>query len=58
MYWYYKLFIIIDDDSKVVSDMFDLDEKRRIRKEIFPKDCDKAFDMGARFVKEYSKSEV
>lgn len=42
-----------DDYSKVVSDMFDLDEKKKIRKEVFPKDCDKAFDMGVRFVKEY-----
>lgn len=40
-----------DDYSKVVSDMFELDEKIRIRKEVFPKDCDKAFHIGVRLVK-------
>lgn len=41
-----------DDYSKVVSDMFDLEEKKRVRREVFPKDCDKAFDMGVRLAKE------
>ena len=38
-----------DDYSKVVSDRFDPKKKEQRRKEIFPKDCEKAFDMGARF---------
>ena len=39
------------DYSKVVADRFDPEKKARRRKEIFPKDCEKAFDMGARFAK-------
>ena len=37
-----------DDYSKVVSDRFDPEKKAKRRKEIFPIDCQKAFDMGAR----------
>lgn len=40
-----------DDYSKVVADRFDAQKKARRRKEIFPIDCKKAFDMGARMVK-------
>jgi len=36
------------DYSKVVSDRFDPEKKTRRRKEIFPEDCEKAFEMGAR----------
>jgi multimeric flavodoxin WrbA len=39
------------DYSKVVQDRFDPDKKAQRRKEIFPKDCEKAFEMGARFAK-------
>ena len=39
------------DYSKVVADLFDPEKKAKRRKEIFPKDCEKAFDMGARFAK-------
>lgn len=38
-----------DDYSKVVSDRFDPEKKAQRRREIFPKDCEKAFGMGARF---------
>jgi len=38
-----------DDYSKVVSDRFDPKKKAQRRKEIFPKDCEKAFGMGASF---------
>jgi len=38
-----------DDYSKVVSDRFDPEKKAERRKEIFPKDCEKAFRIGARF---------
>ncbi len=40
------------DYSKVVSDGFDLEKKAKIRKEVFPIDCQKAFEMGARFAQE------
>jgi len=38
-----------EDYSKVVSDRFDPLKKAERRKEIFPVDCQRAFDMGARF---------
>jgi multimeric flavodoxin WrbA len=38
-----------EDYSKVVSDRFDPEKKAKRRKAIFPKDCEKAFEMGARF---------
>jgi multimeric flavodoxin WrbA len=41
-----------EDYSKVVADLFDPEEKAKRRREIFPKDCEKAFGMGARFAKE------
>jgi hypothetical protein len=37
-----------DDYSKYVATLFDANEKARRRKEIFPTDCKKAFEMGAR----------
>jgi multimeric flavodoxin WrbA len=39
------------DYSKVVADRFDPEKKAKRRKEIFPNDCEKAFEMGARFAK-------
>ncbi len=41
-----------DDYSKVVADRFDVGEKARRRQEVFPLDCDKAFEMGAGFARE------
>jgi len=38
-----------DDYSKVVSDRFDPTKKAQRRKEIFPKDCKDAFEMGTIF---------
>jgi hypothetical protein len=38
-----------DDYAKYVVTVFDEAHKAKIRKEEFPKDCDKAFDMGKRF---------
>lgn len=40
-----------DDYSKYVADKYDPVEKAKRRKEVFPQDCQKAFEMGARFVK-------
>jgi multimeric flavodoxin WrbA len=40
-----------DDYSKYVSDRIDPEEKAKRRKEVFPKDCEKAVEMGVRFVK-------
>ena len=40
-----------EDYSKVVADRFDPKEKAKRRKEVFPNDCKKAYDMGARFAK-------
>ena len=38
-----------DDYSKYDSSAFDVEEKAKRRREEFPKDCQKAFDMGVRF---------
>ena len=38
-----------DDYSKYVATSFNPEEKARRRNEEFPKDCQKAFDMGVRF---------
>jgi len=38
-----------DDYSKVVATRFDPEQKLKRRKEIFPQDCQKAFEMGVRF---------
>lgn len=40
------------DYSNMVAHYFDPKMKAKRREEIFPHDCDKAFEMGARFVKE------
>jgi multimeric flavodoxin WrbA len=39
-----------DDYAKVVADRFDPEKKLQRHKEVFPKDCEKAFQMGVRFV--------
>ena len=36
------------DYSKVVSDLFDPEKKVKRREEVFPNDCQRAFDLGAR----------
>ena len=41
-----------DDYSKYVAPRFDPVKKAKRRAEVFPKDCENAFDMGSRFVKE------
>ncbi|MDR1622084.1 MAG: flavodoxin family protein [Synergistaceae bacterium] len=38
-----------EDYSKYDATAFDADAKKRRREEVFPKDCEKAFGMGARF---------
>jgi multimeric flavodoxin WrbA len=40
-----------DDYSKYVSSRFDPEKKLQRHKEIFPQDCEKAFEMGARLAK-------
>ena len=35
------------DYSTVVVNRFDVDKKEKRRREVFPKDCQKAFDLGA-----------
>ena len=47
----------VEDYSKIVADMLEVsvDRKLKHRKEVFPRDCEKAFEMGARFAIE-SKS--
>ncbi len=47
-----------DDYSKYVADRFDPVEKAKRRKEVFPQDCQKAFEMGARFVKRQKNMEA
>ncbi len=47
-----------DDYSKYVADRFDPDEKAKRRKEVFPHDCEKAFEMGVRFVKRQKSLEA
>lgn len=37
-----------EDYSKVFAPRFDPEKKAKRRKEVFPKDCEKAFDMGVR----------
>lgn len=39
-----------DDYSKYVSTAFDVNEKLKRRKEVFPQDCKKAFELGKRLV--------
>ena len=44
----------VKDYSKIVADFLEtmVDRKLKHQKEQFPRDCDKAFEMGARFVSE------
>jgi len=39
------------DYSEVVGNRFDPEKKEKRRREVFPKDCEKAFKMGVRFAK-------
>jgi hypothetical protein len=39
-----------EDDSKVCASRLDPGKKARRRKEVFPLDCAKAFEMGVRLV--------
>jgi hypothetical protein len=41
-----------DDYSKYVARAFDSDKQAATRKEVFPMDCEKAYNMGMQFVKE------
>lgn len=45
-----------DDYSKYVSSMFDVAEKTKRREVEFPIDCQRAFDVGVRFVEQSSQS--
>jgi len=47
----------VKDYSKIVADTLEAstDRKRKHQQEVFPLDCQKAFEMGARFVKEKGK---
>jgi multimeric flavodoxin WrbA len=40
--------------SKMVADMFDVEKRRKRREEIFPRDCQKAYEMGAGFAEKQS----
>ncbi len=40
-----------EDYSAVVADRFDVNEKEKRRREFFPKDCQKAFDLGVALAK-------
>jgi multimeric flavodoxin WrbA len=41
-----------EDYSKVVADRFDPEKKAKRRREVFPQECEKAYEMGVRFAKE------
>ena len=43
----------VEDYSKIVADALEtlVDQKRRHRREVFPRDCEKAFEMGVRLAK-------
>ena len=38
-----------DDYSKIFANRFDMPKKEATRKETFPQDCQKAFDLGVKF---------
>ena len=38
------------DYSKVVADRIDVKAKTQRRKDVFPKDCEKAYEMGVRLL--------
>lgn len=40
-----------DDYSKYVADSYYAEEKAKRREEVFPQDCEKAFEIGIRFVR-------
>lgn len=44
----------VDDYSTIVADALEpaIEGKRKYKREEFPKDCEKAFDMGARFIRD------
>ncbi|MDD3224121.1 MAG: NAD(P)H-dependent oxidoreductase [Clostridium sp.] len=41
-----------NDYSKYIAPLFNEKKKRKVKEEQFPKDCQNAFDMGVRFVKQ------
>jgi hypothetical protein len=43
-----------DDYSKYESSAFNEEEKAKIRKEVFPEDCQKTFEMVDRFAQQNS----
>ncbi|SDC85921.1 MULTISPECIES: flavodoxin family protein [unclassified Candidatus Frackibacter] len=43
-----------EDYSKYVTTAFDEEAKAKRKEEVFPKDCEKAFEMGARFARQKS----
>ena len=43
------------DYTKVLATRFDAAHKAQRRQEVFPQDCQKAFEMGARFARPHSK---
>jgi hypothetical protein len=47
-----------DDYSKYVADRFNPEEKAKRREEVFPQDCEKAFEMGARFIKRQKTGKI
>lgn len=47
----------VDDYSKYVMP-FDADEKMKRHKEVFPHDCEKAFEMGAKLAREITSTEA
>lgn len=40
-----------DDYSKILSSLFNVEERTLRRKEVFPLDCEKAFELGSRLAK-------
>ena len=45
-----------EDYSKVYAPRFDPEKKAKVRAEVFPVDCQKAFEMGTRLVREGKKA--
>jgi hypothetical protein len=41
------------DYAKIVAPRFNPEKKAKRREEVFPHDCEKAFEMGARFAKKH-----
>jgi len=44
----------VPDYSEIIADVMEtlVDKKLKHQREVFPQDCEKAFDMGARFAKQ------